>query len=512
LISVLMGAAVVVAGPATAASSKQTVDTNATVSVAFASCTASLDPHVTSTYPDDYLYDELLGLNKAKQVRPNLATAWTTSKDGLTVTLTLRKGVTFVDGSTFDSASVKATLLRGLSKPDVQAVLSAISTIETPDPYTAVLKLSHPDATLLSTLAAPYAGRMISAKALAANLSLVTSDQGAGSTGYKVVSWTNPGSSGVLIVERAPGFKYWDPKMWRVKRFELHCGVTDATTLLNGIKTNAYQVITGNPITTKDLQSALVGTNAKAIPFGAEKLEFLALYPKGPLASVAVRTALFQAIDLTTLSKSGGIPGLDCTYPAHNQLVFPSDPGYVKTGFKSPLDYNQQAAAAVLRPLNLNFVLNFRSARADAQAEAEFIQAQLKAVGVTVTLTAMPSAQLGLAYASGALQAMTYAGTGSADPVNGFNNLFGAARGSAGPAFATDVKPKMDAANALPSGSATRAKALTELDTFLLSQAWVRPYCVGSFSNAATNNVRGVADMPLQFVNQIYGRTMYVVK
>jgi ABC-type transport system substrate-binding protein len=327
-----------------------------------------------------------------------------------------------------------------------------------------------------------------------------------------VVSYTQPGPVGKLIVERAPGYKYWDPKMWRVKRFEINCGVTDTNTAASGLTTGAFDFISGNIFNKAGLKAALLGTKNKAVPFAGENIQFMALYPKGPFADVKVRTALFQALDLATLTNAGGLPGSACITPDTGQLLYPFDAGYVKTGFKSPLDFNKTAAEAVLRPLNLNFQLDYRSGRADAQAEAEFVQSSLKAVGVTVTLRAQGAGPLGSAYAAGTLQAMLYAATASADAVSPINNMFGTARGGAGPAFDADVKPKLDAVNALPLGSSARAKAITELQAYLLSQAWVKTFCVNKFDNAASPKLHKLEDMPLQFTIQNYMRPVYVLK
>ena len=68
-----------------------------------------LDPHVGGNYPQALLstqyIEELVGLRDGKPV-PALATKWTTSDDGTTLTFTLRDDVTFTDGTPFDAAAV----------------------------------------------------------------------------------------------------------------------------------------------------------------------------------------------------------------------------------------------------------------------------------------------------------------------------------------------------------------------------------------------------------------------
>jgi peptide/nickel transport system substrate-binding protein len=89
------------------------------------------------------------------EVGPGLAEDWEISEDGLTYTFTLREGVTFHDGSEFDSEDVKFSLERALNMnhPEGAAFLiSAIQSIETPDPQTVVITIDEPNVTFLSRL------------------------------------------------------------------------------------------------------------------------------------------------------------------------------------------------------------------------------------------------------------------------------------------------------------------------------------------------------------------------
>jgi ABC-type transport system substrate-binding protein len=377
-----------------------------------------------------------------------------------------------------------------------------------------VLNLKQPDASLLPQLSTPIVGRIISPKAIAANLNLALTDQGAGTTGYKVVSFTNPGANATFIVERAPGFKYWDPKMWRVKRFEIYCGILNTTSAIAGIKTGAYDYTNMSFATTDETKQAMAGTTGFTVErFNALRVTHLDLN-EAVFPDVKVRTAIFNALDFVTLSKSGAMPGLECSDPNANEVLFKGEPGYVKN-FKSPLDYSparQAAAKALLTPLKLNFDLWYRSARADTQAQAEFVQRGLAAVGVTVNLKSLPSAQLAVAYTGGTLPAMLYAINAYADPANMLNQLYGAQQGGAQKSFATKVKPLLDEINAQPIGSAARAQKFTDFNKFVLDQAWVDPFCAGGFSNVRKNNLRGTLDMPQQWTVQNIMRTVYVVK
>src|SRR5215831_19506928 len=71
----------------------------------------SLDPQNTQSNPGEQvnrmMYDNLVRFNTKMQIEPALAESWSASKDGLTWTFKLRKGVRFHDGTPFDAKAVK---------------------------------------------------------------------------------------------------------------------------------------------------------------------------------------------------------------------------------------------------------------------------------------------------------------------------------------------------------------------------------------------------------------------
>jgi peptide/nickel transport system substrate-binding protein len=105
--------------------------------------------------------DALSQLTQAKLVRinrvtgavePSLAERWTTSEDGRTFTLTLRKGVTFSDGVPLTSADVLFSF-RVLYDPGVNSVLASAVKVQGQP-----LEVSAPGAgTVVITLPAPFA-------------------------------------------------------------------------------------------------------------------------------------------------------------------------------------------------------------------------------------------------------------------------------------------------------------------------------------------------------------------
>jgi peptide/nickel transport system substrate-binding protein len=100
------------------------------------------------------IFDTLVAYNSKWQTIPDLARTWKVSPDAKTVTFHLAKNVKWSDGTPFTSADVKWTY-GAIKTQKGWAIdyLSNVRSIQTPDKYTVVLKLSHPDASLVSTLA-----------------------------------------------------------------------------------------------------------------------------------------------------------------------------------------------------------------------------------------------------------------------------------------------------------------------------------------------------------------------
>ncbi|MEV4656939.1 ABC transporter substrate-binding protein [Micromonospora sp. NPDC049301] len=132
----------------------------------------ALDPTLSRSLYSRYVFQamcqKLYDVNEQAQVVPQLATALpTTSSDGRTVTIPLRQGARFADGTPFDSAAVKATIQRHLTnaRSARKSELGPIDGVDTPDAQTVVLRLKQPFAPLLGALA-DRAGMIMSAKAL----------------------------------------------------------------------------------------------------------------------------------------------------------------------------------------------------------------------------------------------------------------------------------------------------------------------------------------------------------
>jgi peptide/nickel transport system substrate-binding protein len=143
------------------------------------------DPHVTTAYPSfqvlENVYDTLVVPNAEDlTMEPSLAESWETSEDGLTWTFTLREGVTFHDGSQFDSDDVVYSYSRIIDEELSNSYrFATVDSVEADGPNAVVLKLNAPTPNLLERIGA-FKGMAILPEGAAEELDLTTEAVGTG--------------------------------------------------------------------------------------------------------------------------------------------------------------------------------------------------------------------------------------------------------------------------------------------------------------------------------------------
>jgi peptide/nickel transport system substrate-binding protein len=137
--------------------------------------TLFLDPVLTDANVDIWImnsiYDTLLSPTPdGSGVQEGLATKWVLGDGGKSLTLTLREGVKFSDGTPLQAGDVKWSLDRARNPKNGawNEMIASIDAVEIADPATIVLKLKHPDPTLLPALAMFNTGIMPQAAFMAA--------------------------------------------------------------------------------------------------------------------------------------------------------------------------------------------------------------------------------------------------------------------------------------------------------------------------------------------------------
>jgi peptide/nickel transport system substrate-binding protein len=175
---------------------------------------ANLDPRIgtdaQSENIDGLLFDGLVQRDARMNLVPDLARSWE-MPNPLTYVFHLRRGVKFHDGRPFSSADVKYTLdsvASGAVQSTKRGSFELIQSVDTPDPFTVVIRLRE-----------PYASFIFNLSRLA--IGIVPKDSGAGlsqdpvGTGpFKFFSLT-PDEQ--IILERNPDYFGAVPKIGRVR-------------------------------------------------------------------------------------------------------------------------------------------------------------------------------------------------------------------------------------------------------------------------------------------------------
>ena len=118
-----------------------------------------LDPVLNDANVDIWilsnLYDTLLlPTDDGKGVQPGLASAYAVAADGKSITLTLRDGIMFSDGSPITAEDVKWSLDRARDPKEGiwNYIDESIGSVDVKDPKTVVLTLKHPDPAIVAGL------------------------------------------------------------------------------------------------------------------------------------------------------------------------------------------------------------------------------------------------------------------------------------------------------------------------------------------------------------------------
>ncbi|TCW00127.1 ABC transporter substrate-binding protein [Biostraticola tofi] len=136
-----------------------------------------LDPAQSRSFVGRLVYtslcDKLVDVDNQLTVIPQLATKWAWGNEGRTLTMDLRQGVKFHDGTPFNADAVVYNINRNLTLPESRrkSELSSVAKVEASGEYQVTFTLKSPDVSLLAQLS-DRAGMMISptaGKALGAN-------------------------------------------------------------------------------------------------------------------------------------------------------------------------------------------------------------------------------------------------------------------------------------------------------------------------------------------------------
>jgi ABC-type transport system substrate-binding protein len=347
--------------------------------------------------------ETLLRIDDQGKSVPWLAAGYKTDPKAATITLTLRKGVKFHDGTDFNAEAAKWNLDRAISEKQFGSVL--IKSVDAVDPYTVRINLKQWDNTVLGMLSYSYIAMMISPAAFKKNGEEWCANNPVGTGPFRFVSWEKD-----LKITYKKFDGYWQKGKPYLDGIEVHY-IADKTVAGLGFRKGETHLLLEplfEDLTSYKKEGYVVNSTIRCFssPLGAVIPD--AANPKSPFADLRVRQATQHAIDnkavVDAVLYGHGEPATQWVYkghPAYNPEIagYPYNPPKAKqllaeagypNGFKTKYTYFTGG--------------NF-------QDFAVALAGQLRNVGIEVELVPMPMARvLPIMFNGGTWEGLIYAG------------------------------------------------------------------------------------------------------
>lgn len=259
-----------------------------------------------SGYYHAQMFDALLGLDWKNDVLvpiPALAETWETSPDGLTYTFHLVKNAKWHDGTPLTSADVKFTFQELTSKLHSvgRTMFQSVKSIDTPDRFTVVLKLSDPFPALLLVLNQSLNLGTIMPKHLYEGTDYMNNPRNfanvIGSGPFKLAEYRR---GSFLRYVRNPD--YWRGGMPYLDEVVVRL-VPDASTRATMLRAGEVDALPGVPLSKIKELLAIPDIALSNVPQAAALINYLVFNVRNkPLSDVKVRRAIAHAVDRTLVA------------------------------------------------------------------------------------------------------------------------------------------------------------------------------------------------------------------
>jgi ABC-type transport system substrate-binding protein len=322
--------------------------------------------------------ETLFRFNEKSEVVPLLATEWKADAKARTITLKLRKGVRFHDGTVFNAKACKWNFDK--FREGKRKELSSVASVDVLDDYTVRLNLSKFDNAILGHMTGD-AGRMISPAAYDKNGQAWCEKNPVGTGPFQFVSWQKD-----VMIKWKRFDDYWDGKPY-LDGIEMIKG-SDPVADVMSLKSGERHLIGVEPKDAKALEDDSRFTVILAPEGFAAALAGNSKDPKSPFADIRVRQAVSHAIDVEAMAKAFGYG----YYKPMNQWARtgtwaynPSVKGYPYNPAKA-----KQLLAVAGYPNGFKTTLHFFALLPMYTDEMTAIQQYLKAVGIEASLDPAP--------------------------------------------------------------------------------------------------------------------------
>lgn len=312
-----------------------------------------------------------------------LATAWEYDETNTKLTLTLREGVKFTDGTDFNADAAKANIDRfHTAGGPLSGNIGSVESTEAPDATTLVLNLSKPDPALIYNLGGP-GGYMQSPEQFD---SATIDTQPVGSGPYKLArDKTTPGSEYVFVANE----DYWNPEIQKFSGITLKV-MQDENARINALSTNQ---IDGMIATSKTVaQAESLDLTVNTVPGDWQGLTLLdrdgTVVPA--LKEVKVRQAINHAIDREAVLANIGLGFGEIT----TQIFSPASAAFVaELDEKYPYDVEKAKELLAEAGFADGFDWKMPSSSDMDPAVAPAVRDQLAKIGINVEWVDVPAAQ-----------------------------------------------------------------------------------------------------------------------
>ena len=367
------------------------------------------DPHKTSAYPSfqvlENVYDTLVVPNPEDlKMEPSLATRWTTSPDNLTWTFTLRDGVTFHDGSTFDSKDVVYSYKRIIDEKLANSYRFAnVKDVVAKDPKTVVITLTKPTPNLLALIGA-FKGMAILPENAAKTHDLTKTADGTGP--FRLVS-----SDASHTVLKAYD-KYWGgkPKIGGVEfRY-----ITEPAAALTALKNGEIQWTDNIP--PQQIDSLKKDSSVHLESTASVDYWYMSMnYAHKPFDNPLVRKAVATAVDRDAVTKAAKFGAA-----RSNETAIPQDSFYYYD--YKPFTPDQAKAKDLITQSGVKTPITMELMVTDEFPEsvtaAQVISSQLKPIGINVKIDTLDFATWLDREAKGQMDAFMLSWLGNIDPAD----------------------------------------------------------------------------------------------
>lgn len=376
------------------------------------------------------IYGRLFHRGVGSEIVPELATGFTVSPNQLEVDLTLRPGVTFSDGTPFDTAAVAYNLTRDLAPTSgcrCLANFAAVSSVAAVGQNHVALHLSRPDPSIIEAFIDAAPNWIVSPTALQRLGETGFSDMPVGAGPFVVIA-DHLNSSLVL----AANPRYWHAGYPKLDQLTF-TSVTDDATAYQALRVGQAQIYMafGTPALLTQMSSLF-----QVVPTPATQTEAVNLNPQNaPFTNLSAREAIYYATDAEAINKYifKGAGTVSQTPGGPADLYWsPTVPGYRA--------HDPERAKSLVRSLGgLSFTLSALNTPIQVEI-AEALKSQWAQTGITASISLISIPQAIQQSHTGTLQAIiTQVGTYNPKLVPGL----AASYASTGP-FSLIKDPQLD--------------------------------------------------------------------